>query len=119
MYWRRVIEPAAEGRVTPGLFRVLKYLTEFEMSTESEAVFKPRNVAARDKAAHTSAVAKGIVDAERAAREKKTARLRQQRLEAEAEMPEQPAKKASAAKKAPAAKKAKTKPARAKAAKKA
>ena len=49
------------------------------------SLFKAR-VPARDKAEHTTFVARSIIDAEAAQREKKTARLRELRLQHEAEL---------------------------------
>ncbi|MDQ0558897.1 hypothetical protein QO004_000672 [Rhizobium mesoamericanum] len=56
------------------------------MTSKSE-FFNPAKLSSRDKAAATDATARAIVDAEAAAREKKTVKLRALRLQQEAETP--------------------------------
>ncbi|WP_411033742.1 hypothetical protein [Shinella sp. BYT-45] len=75
------------------------------MTATKEQFFKPAKLSARDKAAATDETARGIIALEATAREKKTARLREMRLQQQAEDPAPPAQKKSR-KRAPTPKKA-------------
>ncbi|WP_112805323.1 hypothetical protein [Ensifer sp.] len=70
------------------------------MTSTKKDLFKPERVSAADKAAATDQTARGIVAAEKLAREKKTEKLKAQRLlqEADAE-PVAPAPKRQVARK--------------------
>ncbi|GGB08253.1 hypothetical protein GCM10011491_40340 [Brucella endophytica] len=57
------------------------------MVATKESFFSPSKLSSHQKAQHTHDAAMQIVDAEAAARAKKTARLRQQRLDHEAANP--------------------------------
>jgi len=69
--------------------------------TSKDEFFNPAKVSARDKAAVTDTTARAIVNAETAAREKKTEKLKALRLQHEAEAPPvtAPAKKRRTARK--------------------
>ncbi len=67
------------------------------MSDLNSAIFKTAKPSPATKAEITSAVARGIIDDEAAAREKKTARLQALRLEREAAEAEEAARLAAAA----------------------
>lgn len=60
------------------------------MTPPSEPFFKPGKVSTRDKAAATDHTAKGIIEAEMRARDRKTERLKQLRLEKESGNPATP-----------------------------
>lgn len=68
------------------------------MAATKDSFFSQTKLNSQQKAANTHDAAMQIVDAEAAAREKKTARLRQQRLAHEAEnpQPEAPVKRRGA-----------------------
>lgn len=74
------------------------------MTPTKKDIFKPERLSAADKAAATDHTARGIVAAEKLAREKKTEKLKAQRLlqEADAE-PVAPAPKRQAARKSKSA----------------
>jgi hypothetical protein len=57
------------------------------MTATRQQFFKPTKVSAEKKAAETNSVARGIVEQEAAAREKKTEKLRAMRLAKEAADP--------------------------------
>ncbi|MCR6500876.1 hypothetical protein MUO32_17705 [Shinella sp. CPCC 101442] len=74
------------------------------MTATKEEFFNPVKLSARDKAAATDETARTIIASEATAREKKTARLRELRLQQEPA--EEPARPAAKTKRTPAAKKA-------------
>jgi len=69
------------------------------MTATKDAFFNPVKLSAHDKAAATDETARTIIASEATAREKKTARLRELRLQQQpAEVPAQPAAKTRRAK---------------------
>ena len=74
------------------------------MTATKEAFFNPVKLSARDKAAATDETARTIIASEATARDKKTARLRELRLQQQPA--EEPARPAAKTKRATVAKKA-------------